>query len=995
LRNRVIIFLLIALRVNVNAQNLNLSFKQYTVNDGLASNEVYQVFKDKKGLVWFATDGGISKFDGKKFKNFNRNNGLKENTIFGFYEDFEGKIWYRGINGLIGYIQHDSIFNLAISDILKKKLKNGWVHTMCITSDRTLHLGFYYNVFSFASVKYPYINKLENLKNLDYSDSSSFFINRIDTLNFISSIVSKNTFTKVKTYSDNILFTGYASFYEDYKFKRTKPIALSNISNSSTFIFKNINGEAFFIFKNIFIKDFSGKNTFRKDLSSIIISMDEFNDKQYILSTQSNGALLYNSKTNTLNSIGGVISDVISSTCKSNENGLFYSTTNHGVFHTKDIRVQVFNNTNIVDFKSIGDRFLMLLDNGDIKLYSRLDFKLLDYLKYNNKIVNPSAGMRNIHFISDSVFISGNSLVRLKSNKLVLIKLLNRERLKFDKHQCLKAKPALVTSNLIMIDTLDFKLYEGLLNYPRLKSIFYLNADTTLYYYNGGAGIFGTDYNFNLDKQIKTVSGYSIFQIFSTPSKFVVVTNNIGILIYDRKFKLIRHIQSDKLLNKIRRANFDGKSLLINTNRGVLVFRDVLNSDAFYLFNSKSGLLNDETNAAALINDTLYVSTLEGLNYFNIDSVLNNQPKVPLYFDNLVIDNQVKYFSNDTLIQLELPHKSRSVRLNLLFPNFKNADGRRYYYKLSKSDTSYIETAEDYILLDRLRSGTYEIEVFAKTAENILSKNRIHASITIQKAFWETWWFYALIYLVLACLSYLGIRFWLNRRALREKEKANLLVQIVELQSQALSLQMNPHFIFNAINSIQNFILKANQEQAYNYLTKFSKLIRKVLEVSRKEVTTLAEELQIVEWNCELEALRFGDEFSFEMIISERAKTAETLLPSLTLQPYIENAIWHGLAKIKGEKQLKITVLDNLDQIIVNIEDNGIGINESVRSKEQVDTESFKKESLAMQIIRQRIINFNIKYNINVQIDVIDKSDLNSKDNGTLVRITLPSKVKK
>jgi Histidine kinase/Two component regulator propeller len=990
LRKLIIIFLFIALGIKTYAQNLNLSFKQYTVNDGLASNEIYQIFKDKKGLLWFATDGGISKFDGKKFKNFNRNNGLKENTIFGFYEDFEGKIWYRGTNGLIGYIQHDSIFNLIISDTLKKITKRGFIQSIYLSKDKTLHLGLYHLDFPFITSKFPYNNYSQLLSVPVIQDSSMLYVNKIEG-NYIHSIINGDSYSSIKYERSKTSVSCYLGICENDKFVNNKLLKLSNDSLASSFLYVNKMNTNFLIYKKNLI---NFRNNVSKLFPSVAISASQYVGDSYFITTGNNGIYIYNSISNKVDSITGVKKDVISCAIRDNENGLWYSSTNNGAFKSKDLRLQTLFTADkeIIDFKYLNKQLLVLFRNGNIKLLDRKSFKVLDAYVYGNKNSSTIPYLKELLKINDTTFTAGKDMFKI-DGKRQIIRLLLQIPVAANSIAFQKDSNWLFGCNASFIYRCELsskKYNPSNKKFPRASSLFYLNKDSILYTYNNGIGVLDENLDDRNRKDIEIAKDNSVFGIFKSDEQFIVITNNTGILILDRKFKLLRHIQNEQLLNKIRRANFDGKSLLINTNRGVLVFRDIMNSDAFHLFDSKSGLLNDETNAAALINDTLYVSTLEGLNYFNIDSVLNNQPKVPLYFDNFEIDNQVKYFSNDTLINLELPYETKSIKLNLLFPNFKNAEGRRYYYKLNKNDTGYIETAEDYILLDRLRSGKYEIEVFARTAEGNISKNKIHAHITIRKAFWETWWFYLLLFLSSFAIIYSGVYYWVKREEQKQKEKSDLLLQISALQAQALSLQMNPHFIFNAINSIQNFILKADVVHAYDYLTKFSQLIRKVLEASRKEVVTLGEELFIVNLNCELESLRFGKEFSFQMIIDKKLDLDATLLPSMSLQPYVENAIWHGLAKLSGAKALNINVSGLTDEVQIVIDDNGIGIDKSKKNTLEATPGGLKRESLAMKITDQRIQNFNTKYNTNMTIDIQDKSALGLSTSGTIVKIRIP-----
>ncbi len=992
-----IVFFFLSSFLLINAQNLALNFKQYTVNDGLASNEVYQIFKDKKGLLWFATDGGISKFDGKKFKNFNRSNGLKENTIFGFYEDFEGKMWYRGTNALIGYIKNDSVFNLSIVDTLKSLAKRGVVHSIFLDKQKTLHLGFYYAKFPFATLMFPYENKDLVISDISEQDSAFMHINNFDATNYTFAAVTKSSRIDINNvYNARLKFYNAGSPTREQVFR----IPYSSYANPH-FYYYNKNHKELYVYRNALCKN-TENGIFVKAFNTSITSCPEYFNGKFLLTFEDGKILRYDYASDRIDSIKGVVNELISHAIVDNENELWYSTTSKGVYAAKDLKVQTFkiSDESVLDFKMISNqRLLVLMGNGKVLLYNRNGFKLLnqiDLIRHNSKkIAVAITTSREFKFLNDTTYIVAGSMLEITSkNQLILNPLLQQGITKDKPIPPIPVKP-LFFYNVNLILRNDFQKYKFInrsSSLPRISSICYVNNDSILYGYNNGIGIV----NANLEVQpqeINSLKGTSVFSVLKAAQKFIIITNNNGIYILDRKFNVIHQIQDELFLNKIRRVNFDGKSLVINTNRGVLVFKDILNSDKFILFDSKNGLLNDETNAAALINDTLYVSTLDGINYFNIDSVVSNKPKIPLYVDYIEIDKRINYFRNDTLIDINLPHATQSIKINFLFPNFKNAKDRRYYYKLKETDTTYIEIAEDFVLLDRLTSGHLDIEVYAKTAEGIVSKNKLRLKIEIEKAFWETWWFYAFLFIGSFILIYLIIRNWVQREKLKQQEKADLKLQITSLQSQALSLQMNPHFIFNAINSIQNFILKSDSNQAYNYMTKFSQLIRKVLESSRKEVISLNEEMLILRLNCELEALRFNEDFSFEIIVSENIDLSATLLPSMTLQPYVENAIWHGLAKLNGLKHLVVQLSQLDDRVEILISDNGIGINQSRLDKLNDSGRSINKESLAMKITDQRIRNFNKKYNQNLTLEIFDKSDLDPLTNGTAVKISIPIKV--
>ena len=201
----------------------------------------------------------------------------------------------------------------------------------------------------------------------------------------------------------------------------------------------------------------------------------------------------------------------------------------------------------------------------------------------------------------------------------------------------------------------------------------------------------------------------------------------------------------------------------------------------------------------------------------------------------------------------------------------------------------------------------------------------------------------------------------------------------------ALRSQMNPHFIFNLLNSIQKYIWENRQEDASEYLTKFARLIRLVLENSLYESVKLTDELASLRLYVEMEQRRNNQKFDYTISVAKNIDTESTLIPPLLLQPYIENAIWHGLSQKDGHGQLDIVIEKTEENLICRIEDNGIGRAKSA----EIKVDGIQKKSLAMNISNQRIEWLKNDSNVRSSVEIIDKFDGNEAT-GTTVLLTLP-----
>ena len=220
-----------------------------------------------------------------------------------------------------------------------------------------------------------------------------------------------------------------------------------------------------------------------------------------------------------------------------------------------------------------------------------------------------------------------------------------------------------------------------------------------------------------------------------------------------------------------------------------------------------------------------------------------------------------------------------------------------------------------------------------------------------------------------------------------EAEKLNSLTlsfesEISLLKLDALRSQMNPHFIFNALNSIKAYLIDNNKEKAVYYLNKFAKLIRKILESSRTDSVSLDEELETIELYMNIENIRFNDAIRFNVNCAGNVNLSSTKLPGLILQPFIENALWHGLMLKEGEKFITIDVTSSENITHLAITDNGIG---RKKAKEMSDKKTFRKESLGIQFAQERLNYFNKKQDTNYSFTISDLLDENQKATGTRV----------
>lgn len=322
------------------------------------------------------------------------------------------------------------------------------------------------------------------------------------------------------------------------------------------------------------------------------------------------------------------------------------------------------------------------------------------------------------------------------------------------------------------------------------------------------------------------------------------------------------------------------------------------------------------------------------------------------------------------------------VRFNAI--NFNDPEENRFAYRfVNEADSSWHELyTQNSIALTNLSAGTHHLEMKLFSVNNRWPVQVRSVAITIDPPFWKTKWFILLAGLIIAG----GLYTIYLVRIKNIRQKANIDRQLAELEMKGLHAQMNPHFIFNSLNSIKEMILEDEKQNASRYLSKFAQLVRTNLEQSKHTFISVKECIDHLQQYLEMEKIRFAD-FNYTIDVNDDIATDEILIAPMLIQPFVENAIWHGLQKKQGEKNLFIRFYKNNHQLICEIDDNGIGILESQKNKSALRP---AHRSLGISNIHGRLAVLNEKYKINCSLTIRDKSELTTDHtSGTLVTLRL------
>ena len=337
----------------------------------------------------------------------------------------------------------------------------------------------------------------------------------------------------------------------------------------------------------------------------------------------------------------------------------------------------------------------------------------------------------------------------------------------------------------------------------------------------------------------------------------------------------------------------------------------------------------------------------------------------------------------DLTKRISSPHNKNNFIAQLDFRGLLYEKQVKIEYRLNRRDWNSIAATSNKITFGALEPNNYQLDVRLNYNGEYSHQQSIEFTITLP--FWQRWWFYVLSVLAIVLIISI-IAFWqvkkLRKRNKEQVEKQRLKASLLDSELKTLRSQMNPHFIFNALNSIQDLILKEDTDGSYDYVVLFANLVRSTLNYSNKDFIPIEKEIEFLEVYLKLEKLRFGDEFIYQLNYSG---TEALEVPSLIVQPFIENALIHGLLHKAGNKKLSIT-FELSDKLRCIITDNGVG---RARSNEIKERQGGNHESFALEAIKKRLSILSNKDGDNFGYVVTDLYN-EGTPSGTQIEVTIP-----
>jgi ligand-binding sensor domain-containing protein/two-component sensor histidine kinase len=932
--------------------------RHYTQKEGLPSNVVYNIFEDRRGFLWFFTDQGISQFDGHHFQNFSINEGLPDNEVFHMAEDNEGRLWVVCLNKQACYIKDGRICN-AGNDPLCRKVDSMHVRYLAQFKDSS---GRYY-LLGENTCELKNDNIVRAFPGLEQHALSGTCYAFNDGYHYLT--CNDGVYIQGPDGTSKYLSPGFKSCL------RSMPLRDNLvIMTSDTCYHYRMRGGGLMLLKKQAFKHFG-------------YSIQANADSGFYLCMTSDGIFNYDVSTMQFfrnETFPG--SKPFNRILLDREGNTWLSTLDDGIYKRSKMQAVIYQGAEGID----NDKVLSLSRQADGSAtvnYSDGSYSHISSPGMQSYVFPASGNLNRIIFSQQTApgtYLVGTDrgLFQLKPN------LSQRFQLSpFPQKAICRAGPHFFTATYSGVIQ-----YEAASNQTRMfweghRSTAIAARDSALFWIGTLEGLY--ECREAVIKKLeydRTLSNSRITSLEYNPLGFLCVgTHKAGFFLWDGSGFTNINTSNGLSSNNCKRVISDSKgNVWVNTDRGLDRIRLLEGKPAEIYHYSAADGVPDYVRDISVNDSVLYLATSEGI--VSIPSVgrpsLMRSP--PVYILSVRLHDTLIMYPDS---RLSLPYSHANLEIRFTGISLSAGDDMRYRYVLEGNAVDTVYTSGGYVSLGALKPGSYTFKIWAASggAEN-WSSQPASLSFRVRAPFWLELWFIALCTFGIALLVSLIYRQKVKSVRHTEARKAEQLRRTAELEMQALRAQINPHFIFNALNSIQHFYAQNNEREANRYLSLFSQLIRKTLHSSRSQWLLLSEELSIVNAYIELEKMRFEDSFTYSISVEPALEADRLKVPAMLLQPFIENAIIHGLRPLTdraGQLLIKLT-LSNED-LICQIRDNGVGVNNSPQKEAG-------HKSAGLEICMQRIATINLIYNLNISMQIEDKSK--TSEPGTCVTLLLP-----
>lgn len=1011
---------------NLKASDIFLKFYKITFEDGLNENRFNNyIFQDSRGLVWMSSLNGLYRYDGMTIKTYHIDSGLKGTNIqSNFFEDENGDLWFSTYEAINRYdARLDSFINYQVTNFNNELVTKNyrvfhldkednklwlatnkhiyWLNTDCPEEFQSLPIKTEAHIFNVGVDEKGRLNHIVTKINKD-SIAFIYPFNNENSREY--QVLSK--FKSIHLNNSKWLFfhkKNMTLFDEKLPAKRVslkngRNVSISDIFHYSDKLFISTKENGIWLY-NLNKEKFINHWEFtEKDKSSLLTNRPRnlyISPSNYLWCSHRNKGVnfsyLYNN--NFKNPLADFVENEVdvTSILETGVGNIWVSTKYNGVF--------VFNQAglNIHTFKHpvkkiLNSGLLQICRNKNDKVFA-ITSRAIFELDLKNRLTKTVIARSDSLIFKCMNIISPNRHLVSSNNGVLEIVKKNSEYeiqtfqnfLKYNELNFLQMYQTLNNRVFIPYGANELWIYEATRDGLKLIA---KNDSCRLQFFGfcesrkqpgivwagTSKGLKTIDHN-NLIKPVfnrnSELSKGNVYSIVEDKNGLLWLTTGKGLWRYDP-------------VAKTKPVHFEEA--------------DGLSGELFSLYHS----------ALYTSNGTIWMGNNKGLVVFHPDSIKVHKEVPKLHLEELIV-NDTKSFrksiNTDNIIELNYDRNTLTfdIRAVNLYKTEKNKI--HYFLECYDDDTLQISNGEK-IRYTKIKPGEYNLKAQAEDANGHKGDFKQLLTINIKPPFWQTWWFYALCAMLTLLFSYLIYRVRVNyilreeakkreiekleaqvlleaetkkreiaqikaqaqiEEAAKKTELEKLKNQVLEVEMKVFRAQMNPHFLFNSLNSIKSLILKTKEKEAAAYLSKFSTLLRSILNNSEKQKIKLSEEIEALRLYIELESLRFDSDFNYQIQIDKNIDSSFIRIPPLILQPFVENAIWWGLLpKTSGSLKLNINIIRNNDFLFFEIEDNGVG-----RKKASTLPEKHNQKSMGIKITKKRIQLLHPKNNVEI-FDLVD-----------------------
>ena len=970
---RILVSLLVFLLYcqSVNGQSSPV-FRHFTAKDGLPGSQVYQVVSDSSGVLWFATDHGLVSYNGYEFKTWSQAEGLSDNTVFKLFLDRKNVLWMQTYSGGLFYLKGNRIYPYKFNQLVKREVLEKIPLGFYVSDKEVVH-------FTSTSQFEVMIDDRGNVKQLvqfgNVGPDAFTFLHECAPDRFLGS-------------SSNVL-ANFQNLYLIYKdvtgkldtlavpHKELGHITAKRLSDKRLLVFIGYYG---YILEN-------GRLTEIGKLPYLPNGI--FEDRTGLLWISSyNGVIQLDLRNGNFNFNAFLDGAFVSAIGEDIEKVLWVTTVNKGVFSLADNRVQMYS------YENKQQQEPLALASSRESVYASF------WNGYLLKLNSRSSSV--FHVFPADQYIS-NILFDINYERLYVAKYISGYFEKGTFYPSLKSRPFALKGRFLALP-------DGSMLNPTVNGLYWLGPQGV--FHDMALTFRANELCFGPDSLILLAASDGLYSLNVHQFRYVSYSpelkgKRVNAIAYNNGF-LVAAVRGEGVW--IRTG---GKWSRLDASQGLcsdFINRIVISDDDCWCsssgglsrfslsslsgghpevvnFTSNNVLKEDEINDILVFRDTVWVASKNAVCFFPaaLDPRIKIKPRIIL--TGVKVNNQEASLNGS----LELEHDQNNISVSYvgISPSSKGAVIYRYQL-ISFRDTFESFTTNRQVDFPALGDGRYVFKVYAKNVHGEWSDQPVSFAFTVKAPFWKQWWFLLLVSVLLIAAVYLFVRYRIQSVRKEQEWKSGLERQLLVLESKALRAQMNPHFIFNVMNSIQDFILKNDMKSAQKYLTKFARLVRMILDNSVQSDVLLDEELKANRLYVELEQQRFNDKFDFVFEIEKGLEESGIRIPSMLIQPFLENAIKHGIGHLEGFGHLRLSVARSENNLIVEIEDNGVG---RKAAAEWNALHQKEHQSMGSMLTEKRVEILNTALHAGISLDITDLYTSSGSPCGTRVRLLFAAAV--